>query len=270
MKFQLGAMTVGDILDRGLKIMLNRLGVFYVINLLVLTPYILLELALPAILFNAANPLLALVLTLGAVVLMFLLQPIGAAAILHVISEEYVGRRVSLGESLRFALTRFGPLLGTTILAGLIIALGFMLLVVPGIIFWLNYALIAQVVVVEGLSGEPALKRSKDLVTGWRGRVFGIFVLVLVLSAALGIVTAQMEHFLPSYTAVRDAAGRPSVQFNFVNHSFQVLVTLFMNILFSTYSTVCITLVYFDLRVRKEGYDLELAARQEAAPAEVV
>ena len=41
-----------------------------------------------------------------------------------------------------------------------------------------------------------------------------------------------------------------------------------ISILFATYSAICTTLIYFDLRARKEGYDLELAARREAAPAE--
>lgn len=38
MRFQIGAMTVGDILDRGLKMLLLKLGTFYVINLIVLAP----------------------------------------------------------------------------------------------------------------------------------------------------------------------------------------------------------------------------------------
>jgi hypothetical protein len=44
-----------------------------------------------------------------------------------------------------------------------------------------------------------------------------------------------------------------------------VLSTL-LNFLVQTYGAICFTLLYFDLRIRKEGYDLELAARQQAAP----
>ena len=44
MKFQIGAMTVGDILDRGLKMLLANLPAFYLINLLVLWPIIIFRL----------------------------------------------------------------------------------------------------------------------------------------------------------------------------------------------------------------------------------
>ena len=46
----------------------------------------------------------------------------------------------------------------------------------------------------------------------------------------------------------------------------QTLVTALVNILVQTYGAVCLTLLYFDLRIRKEGFDLELAARQQATP----
>jgi hypothetical protein len=40
-------------------------------------------------------------------------------------------------------------------------------------------------------------------------------------------------------------------------------VTSLISILFSAYQAVCLTLLYFDLRIRKEGYDLEVAAAPE-------
>jgi hypothetical protein len=49
MKFAIGAMSAGDVLDRGLKLLFARLPTFYLIHLIVL---------LPAFLFDLAEPLL--------------------------------------------------------------------------------------------------------------------------------------------------------------------------------------------------------------------
>jgi len=156
MKFPIGSMTVGDILDRGLNILLSRLGVFYAINLIVLAPIILVALSVPAITINTNNPMLAALLGLVLLILLIILQPIGTAAILRIIAQEYIDRRVTMGEALSFAMSRFGKLLGTSILAGLLIFLWTLLFIIPGILAALSYSLIGQIVVVEGLSSSFA------------------------------------------------------------------------------------------------------------------
>jgi hypothetical protein len=52
------------------------------------------------------------------------------------------------------------------------------------------------------------------------------------------------------------------VKVNPVNHIVLTLGGQVVNILFATYVAVCTTLLYLDLRIRKEGYDLEMAALQ--------
>src|SRR4051812_44762307 len=103
MKFPLGSMTVGDILDRGLKLLLARLPVFYAINLLLLSPAIALQVAGPSLLpstdlINDPNAMLTYFgVLMGAVVLQGMLQPFAAAAILFIVMEEYAGRRPTMG-----------------------------------------------------------------------------------------------------------------------------------------------------------------------------
>src|SRR5262249_46339786 len=50
------------------------------------------------------------------------------------------------------------------------------------------------------------------------------------------------------------------VKVNPLNHIIITLISELAAILFATYLAVCTTLLYFDLRIRKEGFDLELAA----------
>jgi len=111
-----------------------------------------------------------------------------------------------------------------------------------------------------------ALNRSEELAKGWRGRIFGVVLLIALMNGVLNLLISQLEHVLPSVTVVRNAAGLPQAQFHFINSLIRVLAEQLVTILFATYSAVCTTLIYFDLRARKEGYDLELAAQGEASP----
>src|SRR5207248_5430978 len=73
---------------------------------------------------------------------------------------------------------RFASLLVTNIIVGLLIWLGLILCIAPGVYFAVSYMLVSQVVVLEGLSGGEAMRRSKELIGGYRGRVFGVLLLV--------------------------------------------------------------------------------------------
>lgn len=279
MKFPIGAMTVGDILDRGLKVLLPRLPAFYVINLIVLAPLIVFQLAAPTFLAGVQNPsdpmaqlgptLLVFFLTL---ILTIILQPIGTAAILHIIAQDFVDKRVSLGDALNFGLRRFGSLFVTSLLVGLVLVVGFILLIVPGIIFYVWYAFFAQVVVVEGLSGTAAMERSKALTEGYRWRIFGVIILVGIIGAVIGFAVGLLNFVIPSYEQlVVPKTGPFDSGIRLVpiypNFYINTLLGILVQILVATYQTICITLLYFDLRNRKEGFDLEMAAReQQAAP----
>ncbi len=258
MKFQLGAMSVGDILDRGLRILLRRLGTFYVLNLVLLWPILLVSLAIPLV-----PPLFLLVFSLGILVLSVILGQVTAGATITVIANDYIDEPVSTGAAIRAAFARLGPLVGTAILSGLIIGLGMVLLIIPGIIFALMYALVGQVVMLEGKSTGAALSRSQELTAGFRGRIFGIMLLVGLLMGILnfGVVLALATAFPPG-GPVQTPAGFVMQPYNFGNFAINQVASFLVEVLTGAYASVCLTLVYFDLRVRKEGYDLEVAARK--------
>jgi hypothetical protein len=278
MRFPIGAMSVGDILDRGLKVLLARLPTFYVINLIALSPLILLQLVQPGLESGAvqrgqSGPLadsstvgVALGIGLATLVLTLILSQIGNAAVLHVIAQEFVDQRVGLGQAFRFAFHRFGRLLGAAILAGLTIGLGFLLCIAPGILFAIWYVFVSQVVVVEGLKAEKAMSRSKELTSGYRGRIFGILVLCLVIGIVFQASAGLLQRVLPTQEIVQTNFGYTTV-FIYRNYVINVLVIQLVNILVQTYLAVCITLLYFDIRIRKEGFDLELAAQQQSTAA---
>jgi hypothetical protein len=268
MRFPLGEMTVGDVLDRGIKVLFARLPVFYAINLLVLSPLIAVQVIWPLVLGND-NPLdpAAMFATAGfglvAVFLALVFQPIATAAILYIVMEEYAGRRPGMGAALGFALSRFPTLLGASIIVGLIVGVGFILCCAPGIYFYVTYAFVGQVVVLERLGVGESLQRAQNLVTGHRWRVLGVLLLIgianwivqMSIGMGLGFVLPAQE-FVPVEGGVR-------TKLNPLNHVIDTLIAQLAAILFSTYIAVCTTLLYLDLRIRKEGFDLELATGGE-------
>jgi hypothetical protein len=273
MKFPLGAMTVGDILDRGLKLLFARLPAFYLINLIVLSPMILLQIAGPLVIgnFQALDPAAvagSVAVGLGALLLALVLQPIGTAAILYIVMEEYAGRRATVSQAFSFAFTRFLSLVGASILVGLIVFVGTLLCCLPGIYFAITYSFVSQVVVLERLGAGDALKRSQTLVQGYWWRVFGVLCLIGVANAMVEVAVAQgLQFVLPSQELIPADEG-PRIDINPVNHAIATLVAQLVNILFKTFMAVCTTLLYLDLRIRKEGFDLELAAQLGEEPSD--
>jgi serine/threonine protein kinase len=84
---------------------------------------------------------------------------------------------------------RLLALLGTTLLVGLVSAVGFVLLVIPGLIFTINYSLSVPVVMMERLKGWAAMKRSKALVKRAR---FTVIVTLFIQWAIPSLVSGPI------------------------------------------------------------------------------
>jgi hypothetical protein len=193
--------------------------------------------------------------------LAIVLSPLASAAMLRVIVQEFLDGEVSLGEALQFALGRFLPLLGTSILMGILVWLGFLLCCIPGIYLAVVWSMMSQVVVAERLSGMEALNRSKSLAASHFGQVFGlVFLLGIILACVSYGLTFGLTMALPFQQFQLGAQGQPNpfaapVITNYTNFAIVPTVPALVNILVGAYAQICVTFLYFDLRNRKEGYD---------------
>jgi hypothetical protein len=110
---------------------------------------------------------------------------------------------LDLSETVRAAGPFILPVIGASILAGIGITIGFVLLIVPGLILLTFWCLIVPFIVLAGSGVFEAFGNSMRTVRGHAWRVFGTYVLVFLILIAftivLGIVLALLPQFLRSF-----------------------------------------------------------------------
>ena len=131
-------------------------------------------------------------LALGAVVLGFAIVAsfvLSGAYIVGLDEAENTGTFPAFGSVWGRVAPRIGALIITAIIAGIGVAIGFLLLVIPAFILYTWWAVTSPVVMLEEKSGFDALGRSRELVKGNGWTVFGlIFVVGIVTSIASNII----------------------------------------------------------------------------------
>jgi putative effector of murein hydrolase LrgA (UPF0299 family) len=99
------------------------------------------------------------------------------------------GRRDStIGELVSSATPAIGPLIVNGILRGIAIAIGFVLLIVPGLILLTIWAVTSPAIVVERVGAIEAFGRSRELVRGNGWAVFAVIVVAFLITLGVGLV----------------------------------------------------------------------------------
>ncbi len=171
--------------------------------------------------------------------------PIASGATTYAISERYLGNEVTIGDALRRGLSHFWALSIAQITATIRVLIGFLLLIVPGILWMLSYSLIVPAILIEGQRALPSLRRSRDLVRGHRGKVFGVLLIVNLLQAVLAGGVGMISNLFFSA-----ASGSAEI----LSSALGNLLSIFLTPL----GIIAAILLYYDMRIRKEGFDLEM------------
>ena len=166
-----------------------------------------------------------------------ILDTIASGAIIAYVGSRLLGEGLSTADSLRTALRRFWPLFVASIVYGVMVLLGILLLVVPGILLAATYFAMPAVIGMEDRGVATALSRSSALTKDSVGRVVGIFgtAWVVYLVALFGVELIADGLFTPEL---------------------RILVTGVVQAALHPFLATLTTLLYFDLRVRREGLDV--------------
>jgi len=113
------------------------------------------------------------------------------AALVEAVADIRDGRAdLTVGETLSRGASRIASVAGASILAGIAIAIGLVLLIVPGLVLITWWAVIIPVIVLEQVGTFDSFSRSRALVRGFDFQVFGVIVLTYLLFLAFAIVLA--------------------------------------------------------------------------------
>ena len=100
-------------------------------------------------------------------------------------------RPVKLGLVMQVLRKRWKPFLKTMIRVTLWILLGFLLLIIPGLVMMVRYVLYAPVVLIEGLQGKAAMRRARELASrSWRTMIIVTVLQILIPSIVSGLIGA--------------------------------------------------------------------------------
>jgi hypothetical protein len=186
-------------------------------------------------------------LVLIAVVIAFAAVTLFTGMIVELVADVQDGRRdATVGQLLGAVTPVFGKLILIGVVAGIGIAIGFVLIIVPGLILITIWSVAAPVVVLERPPGLGALKRSRELVQGHGWEVFGVIVILVI---GVGILAAVIE-------AIGDSAGT----------GVGIVVRVLVQILTAPLSALAASVLYFELRDASAGAPVQAAPPQQAPP----
>jgi hypothetical protein len=166
-----------------------------------------------------------------------ILQVILQAAVLYGTLQQMQGHRFDLAESLKVGFSRIPAVLGVSILLGLAVCFGAILLLFPAFMILCAYYVAVPVCVMERPGIFQSLSRSGDLTRGMRWQIFGLLVIVFLLGIVAGGLVLVIARVVGGQVAGTVA--------QFVWQS----VT-------SSFSAVLIAVVYHELRTSREGVNV--------------
>jgi hypothetical protein len=241
-KYQIKQLGLGGILDQAFSIIRNHFGLLFgivavtIIPLQIVIGFLQNHLQQTIKAGGEVQPLVMLQVFSG----LFVAGPVSMlvnAAVIFAVANLYLSRPTTIPACFGHALQRLLPLIGTSILTGLVIFAGFLLLIIPGILFAFWYALSQHVTVLESMAGGTAMARSKALMKGNIGTAFALglllWVIIFGLSLAAGVIPQIHSRI-------------------FVAALIQGLVTLI--------ATATFVVFYFSCRCKAENFDLQVLA----------
>jgi hypothetical protein len=184
-------------------------------------------------------------------ILAVLTSLLATVACFKAVAEAYLGRVPTPGSSLRFAARRLPAALWMTIVMVILLVPAFLALVVPGIWLAIAFSMGLPVLLTEDERGFGALSRSFNLVKGHWWRVFLTLLVAYILVAVVqGIVTAVL---IALATSAFDSGS-------FTAHALATIARIIGLAITTPVLSAVTAILYFDLRVRKEGFSLDLLA----------
>ena len=214
---------------------------------------------------------MVLVISIATGCATFAVTVLSFGGLIYASAQTYLRRDVTASDALRQGFLRFWPYFISNLLWFLVVAgLSVTLIGIPFALFLgTRWGLFGMPALLEGCAARAALKRSSALVKGTWWRVFGITLALLLLWVMLSFILKSTVGFVLILTGVTEAVNLQEMLRRMVIPPSPAEVgVLYYAIAAFTDSVAAILtlpilnigsmLLYFDLRIRKEGFDIEM------------
>ena len=288
-------MGIGEILDRSFRLLRKHFLLFFGILLIPQGTFLLITKVVQITVGEDIGQATSMAAGFGisfilALLVMMILQFWAQGALIHAVSETYLGHSASLWTSFGAMRSRLGRLLGTMILMGFLLGVVIVAIVFIGtlitallgsggagnwsgvigvigvgivgaVVFFhllLSWLLVDKVVILEDKGWVKALSRSRELMKArpepgfWkRPKNKAGLILLLGFLIAIGIHTLFQ---LPGALAQLFMPG------SLVGTTVQEILNVLASSLAAVYTAIAMILYYYDIRLRSEGFDLKMMA----------
>lgn len=254
---RLRPLTVVEILDASFRLYRRNFGTFVGIFALPYLPLATLVVAVAGIWLGGAHSeedrrtLSLWAFGGGNLVLLAVVAPFARGALIRAVGDRYLNQPTSLGRCYRVLFRTIGPYAWTVTLTVVPLLLGLGLCVAPGLLVMIWFFAAPEVCILEGKGGFGAVKRSYGLARRSVPRILGLWSLVcllfLTLSCAVGVAGGNLLKYVTENQVLQALLQEG------IRHLVTALLLPFFGVAW--------VLLYYDIRVREEGFDLEVLAR---------
>lgn len=252
MSYELKQYSFGQTIGKGFNLYFDNFIPIALLSLICQIPMLLYAYYQKTMIFDTTHQFgsfLAGVVTMGINVT---LEAVLSAFIVYLVAKKYLEGSLDMSRCQPAQKTSFFslilPVIGLALLVGLLTGVGFMACIIPGVIVSLGLCVSTEVLVVEGRGVSESISRSWNLTKGRRGDIFGLLFisglilcgLVFPVMIILGLL--NLEPLLSEYL--------------------RILITAMI----TPFQACIIVVIYFNLRIEKEGFNIEHLVQQFSIP----
>ena len=244
-------LTFGEVLDNSFDLYRGNFAVLFGMTLVPQIPTVLFWLAAPLLVGNdiGAMQIASLFIAPYSILVFVLLM----GALTDATGRAYAGERPTIGGSLGRGLRKLVPMAIAIVVSGFCMFLGFLFLIVPGLILLAMWFCMAQAIVLEDRGPIDALGRSRELSRGARLRILGglivAWIITLLPAFAMWAIAGVSPQGRDAMLGVGDSAA-------WITGRIQACSTVLSAVTWP-FLMIVTTLLYFDRRARTEAPDLE-------------
>jgi hypothetical protein len=240
---RLARLSVGDVLTRSFGVFFGNFFVFVLLAVAVELPAaLIIHYLVNVYLASGQVGSAAVVFSVVATALLGTIPTyIATGMIIYGVFRYLQDQPFTIGDCIQTAIGRLGWLFLTSLVAGLIITFGLLLFIVPGIYLALMYSIVAPAVIVERLGVGASLSRSASLTKGRRLTIFGIFIVVYIIVFLIGLIAGGIGGMFGTGWA-------------------SVTISSIISGIGSAFNSVVLVVIYYCLRVDKEGIGIQQIA----------